>query len=369
MKSDWRQKLLVNCGPGMLAGIAQETWAALRAANQIDTPYRMRGALISAGSYVNSALGWLEETTVQAKVAAVQIREPVLIIGHWRSGTTHLHQMLTRDEQFCFPSVFQVFFPHTCLRAAQVLPRVLGPFYRGKRTSDNLERDLQSPGEDEFAACIGSGKSPFLGFVFPRNQARYDEYLTFRSAPPAELAQWQGSLTTFLKKITWRYGKPLVLKSPTHTARIRVLLEMFPDARFIHIHRHPYEVLQSTIHLDRVSLKSFALQRPPEDRIPWIVRRYREMYDAFLEEKHLIAPDRFFEVAYEDLVKDPIMKMQEIYAHLGIAGFSRFRPVLEQYLASLTNFKKNEHKPLPTDLCGEVRRSWARCFEEWKYCA
>ena len=36
-----------------------------------------------------------------------------------------------------------------------------------------------------------------------------------------------------------RSPKRIVLKSPAHTARVRVLLELFPKARFVHIIRDP----------------------------------------------------------------------------------------------------------------------------------
>lgn len=42
---------------------------------------------------------------------------------------------------------------------------------------------------------------------------------------------------------------PLLIKSPVHTARVRLVLGLFPRARFLYIHRDPYEVFQSAVHM------------------------------------------------------------------------------------------------------------------------
>ena len=78
-----------------------------------------------------------------------------------------------------------------------------------------------------------------------------------------------------MRKLTFKYGRPLVLKSPPHTARIRLLLEMFPEARFVHIHRHPYQVFRSCRHYHDTAVWYSYLQKPDtslnDDRI---IRRY-----------------------------------------------------------------------------------------------
>ena len=77
----------------------------------------------------------------------------------------------------------------------------------------------------------------------PRQAKRYDKYLTFREASLDEIARWQSALKWFVQKLAYSKGnRPLVLKSPAHTGRVRLLLEAFPEARFIHIHRNPYDV-------------------------------------------------------------------------------------------------------------------------------
>ena len=102
-----------------------------------------------------------------------------------------------------------------------------------------------------------------------------------------------------LKKLTYKYRRPLILKSPPHTCRIRLLLKVFPNAKFVHIHRNPIDVFRSTRHMTEVMLRWHELQRFPRYEIDdWIIRRYRRMCDAFFEERSLIPQGCFHEAGY-----------------------------------------------------------------------
>jgi hypothetical protein len=362
-----RRQLLIKFGPGMFPGIKKETWNALLKENTVDSPYRFRAALVSFLSLLTSPICALEERNLDPLLARVSMEDPIFILGHSRSGTTHLHQILTRDRQFGFPRLYESYFPHTFYNTEWLLPKLLDPFYQGRRLQDNLVRDLSSPGEEEAAVCIGTGKSPWMSIVFPRNRERYDRYLTFRHVSPSDIAHWQNGLLWFLKKLTLKYQKPLVLKSATNTCRIKLLLAMFPRARFINIHRHPFEVFNSTVHLDRVSLDAWGLQTCRENRTIPIIQRYKEMYDVFFEEKRLIPEGQFFELKFNDLVRDPFCCIESLYRAFNIRGFKAFAPTLRQYIATLSGFQKNEYGEIPCGVRSILRETWAQSFEEWKY--
>ena len=146
-----------------------------------------------------------------------------------------------------------------------------------------------------------------------------------------------------------------------------MLLEMFPDARFVHIHRDPYAVFRSTSGKMRTD-KTLCLQASnlpdPDARI---IRRYRIMYDSFFEEKPLIPEGRFHEVGFEELERDPIGVVRRIYEHLDIPGFEEFEPSLKRYVGSVSGYRKNEFPELPAALRGKISHAWERSFEEWGY--
>src|SRR5205814_10706786 len=109
-------------------------------------------------------------------------------------------------------------------------------------------------------------RSPFMACVFPRQKQKFERYLTFKSADATELAAWEKAFMGLVKRLQFRDGRPLILKSPPHTARIRLLLELFPQARFVHIHRNPYTVFQSLQHYYNSAAWYNYMQTPAEDR-------------------------------------------------------------------------------------------------------
>ena len=174
----------------------------------------------------------------------------------------------------------------------------------------------------------------------------------------------------FYKKLTWKFGKPLVLKSPPHTGRIALLLEMFPDARFVHIHRDPFAVFRSAKGqwipvMERTSASKLA--NSPEDIDARIIRRYRTIYDAFFEERDLIPDGQFHEIRFEDLERDPVAQIRGLYESLGIPGFETFRPSLENYVGDNSGYRKNAYEELPASLRREISQAWRRSFDEWDY--
>ena len=174
------------------------------------------------------------------------------------------------------------------------------------------------------------------------SESGYGRYLTFRDAHPAETAAWSAALLYFLKALTLKTGRPLILKSPPHTARIRLLLGLFPDARFIHIRRDPYVVFVSTVGLLKVVRPVFRLQRGPRrSMIEDVLRTYRTMYDAVLRRLFARASRPTRRSRLEELERDPIGQVRSIYDRLSLGSFGTFLPSLNSYLSSIAGYRKN----------------------------
>jgi hypothetical protein len=237
------------------------------------------------------------------------------------------------------------------------------------RPQDNVRITLSEPQEDEFALCVLTLLSPYTGWFFPNRDAEYSRYLTFRGVPEEAKNRWKSAFITFLKKLTFKYQRPLLLKSPPHTCRIKLLLEMFPDARFIHICRNPYIVYQSTQRLHETTIQANALHfRKKDYSEEQILHTYRVMYDAFLEEKGLIPPGQFHQLSFEQLEKDPLGQIRDVYKALSIQGFESVEPALRSYAEKLAAYRKNEYRELPPDLRERIAKEWRRYFGEWGYC-
>ena len=131
----------------------------------------------------------------------------------------------------------------------------------------------------------------------------------------------------FLKCLTVRTPRRIVLKSPPHTFRIKVLLEMFPKARFIHIVRNPLVIFPSTINLWKRLYRNDGLQVPTYEGLDeHVFATFSRMYEVFERDRGLIPAGQFCEVRYEDLVAQPIQQMQRVYDELNLGGFEKVCP-------------------------------------------
>lgn len=353
-----------------LIGFSFTSWLKLLAENRfaVDWVYRDRWSTVTTMSLWNSFGRRRENRRYGAQIAATKVETPIFILGHWRSGTTLLHNLLINDPQFAYPNLFQTTHPLTMLVREELIGHALSDATAHGRPMDNVQITFRSPGEDEAALAALSLRSPLIGWLFPRREAHYDRYLTFRDAPETDRKRWEDALMLFARKLTFRYQRPLLLKSPQHTARVRHLLRLFPDARFVHIHRDPYTVFKSSQRLFAKAVPEAYLQQPPDTgHDEGILRRYKAMYDAFFEDRGLIPAGHYVEVAYEDVERDMVGQVQRIYEALNLPGFADVRPKLQEYVDSVSDYQKNVHSSLPEPLRVRVAEAAAQCFTAWGY--
>jgi len=354
-----------------LLGFAFRDWWQLLKENRfnVDARYRWRAMMITIASMMNSKGRKKEDKQFSSQIDETQIKQaPIFILGHWRSGTTLLHSLMTVDQRFAYPTLFEVSNPHTFLTREDKIVRRFKNAPAQKRAMDNVEVTLQSPAEDEFALLLLSLRSPNLGWVFPRRELYYDRYLSFEGVSVEELEIWKSAFTHFLKKLTLKHQQTLILKSPGHTSRVKILLDIFPDAKFIHIHRNPFKVFQSTKNLYTKNIPLAQLQKSDNGILAQnIIKRYAAMYHTFFEDRKLLSPNQYFEVRYEDLVKDKLGHIRRIYQQLGIPGFKEVEPKLQQYINENSKYEKNVYQSLEPTLHEKITNDWYQCFEEWGY--
>src|SRR5262245_35790920 len=252
MPSRWA-RLAALISPGIASGITLGTWRRVLRDHRydIDHPYWVRAVSVTFGAVANSVLATVENLAFARRVRRTTVEPPLFILGLPRSGTTHLHNLLARDDRFAFPNMYQVLYPNSFLLTERVHAPLVGMFMDEKRPMDNMRFGVAEPQEDEWALAGMIGRSYLLGGSFPRRAEFHARYLTLRDLTPAELDEWKAALRWLVQKLSFKYGRPLVLKSPGHTGRVRALLDLFPDARFLHIRRDPYVVFQSALHCVR----------------------------------------------------------------------------------------------------------------------
>lgn len=367
----WREFFVSHFGPGSLCGFTFGDWLRLLRDNRfaVDPPYWVRAALITGGSLQNSFFRSLERWRYEAAIQATQPQPPLFILGIWRSGTTHLHNLLARDARLAAPTSYEMLYPHTFLTTMRMNAPFVDWMIPPKRPQDNVKMGMFEPQEDEFALNCLTQLSPLLSLAFPRRAAHYNRFITLRDGTPAEIARWKATLVWLVKKLTCKHGpRPLVLKSPCHTARIKLLLEIFPDAKFVHIHRNPYDVFLSSRHLMQTAARYSTLQRLDHTRLEEsTLQDYQDVFDAYFAQRDRIPTGRLHDIRFESLETDPLGELRKLYAALDLGDFTPAEPALQTYLGSIAGYQKNRFRELEPRWKAEVARRWKRCFDEWGY--
>ncbi len=335
----------------------------------IDFAYAHRAAFLTLISGFNSVCAAIERRRYGPVVSNLPIRDdPIFILGHWRSGTTHLHNLLALDDRLVAPTTFQVVNPSSFLSTQRVLPRVFKPLLPHHRPMDNMVMSFDAPQEDELALSLLSQRSLYLALSFPRRSEHYNRYLTFSDVPEHEIELWKQAFLAFVRKLSLGNDRCLVLKSPAHTARIGLLLQMFPRARFVHLHRDPYVVFQSSRHYFQTAAWYANLQKfDPSIFESQIIRRYAVLYDAYLQQRDLIPPGRLHELSYDSLTSDPLGELRRLYTSLGLASFTDIQVRVEQYLDSVAKYQTNRYGTLGNDERHRVASAWGRYFQAFGY--
>ncbi len=324
--------------------------------------------LMTLLSFVNFGLGLLQSLFWGRRIARAQLQgDPIFVIGHWRSGTTLLHELLVLDERFTCPNTFDCFCPNHFLLTAAVFRPLLSGLLPKQRPMDNMSMRWDSPQEDEFALCNMGIRSPYTTIAFPNHPPQDQEFFELREVSHGERARWQKGLLWFLKCLTVRAPRRIVLKSPPHTFRIKILLEMFPRARFLHIVRNPLVIFPSTINLWKRLYRNDGLQVPTYEGLDeHVFETFLRMYEAFERDRSLIPAGQLCEVRYEDLVARPIEQLRRVHDELKLGRFEEVLPKVEAYFAAKSEYKTNRYQ-LPAELAAEVRRRWASFFNRYGY--
>jgi hypothetical protein len=293
----------------------------------------------------NSAMRAAERTIYGRRVREFELKQsPLFIIGHWRSGTTLLHNLLAQDPQFTFPTMYQAAFCNHFLLTQDVVTKLTGRFMPKTRPMDNLPAGWEIPQEEDIGMAIQCQMSPYMMAADPDRMANVRNFWDLADVSPEDRAWWRATYIEYLKRITLKdpQRRQLVLKSPVNTLRIPLLLEMFPDAKFVYIYRNPYDVYNSCVHLRRTLFGENSLGRPHlrelEEQVFWV---HEFSFHTYQRDRSLIPPEHLHELKFEDLEADPLGELERTYAALELAGFDRLRQAVEPQVASLRRYRKN----------------------------
>lgn len=368
--SYFQKKGLSRIDQQFLAGGSFSNWVRLvRENGGVDFRYLLRSLYVSAVALAGVPFRAYEKVRFGTQIEETSIdAPPVFILGHWRSGTTYVMRMLAQDPQYAV-----VTFVHTMIPGLYMGTPIFRAILEGslpeKRPMDNVTVAPDAGEEEEYALGNLSPYSFYHALSFPKRMREiFDKYVLFDGVPPEVVKKWQIVYLRFLKKVTFSSGgKRLLLKNPANTSRIRAILEIFPDAKFIHVCRNPYVVYSSTMNWLDKELTMTALQDVDEASIREnAMVNYERLMRRYLEDRHLIPEENLYEMKFEDFEADPLVQAERIYRQFGMPFGQQVYEQMERYRASLRGYRKNAYK-LDRKTRRELTRRWGFAIRRWHY--
>ena len=353
-----------------LVGADWKTFNAITKDRVIDPAYKSKYRLTKAVCRLLSLLQPIENKRYKKMLADTTLaHDPVFILGHWRSGTTFVHNVLSCDKHFGYNTTYQTVFPNLMLFGQPFFKKNMAWLMPDKRPTDNMELKVDLPQEEEFALSNMMPYSYYNFWFLPKHMREYcDKYLLFNDITETERSIFKDTFLKLIKISLWNTGGTQFLsKNPPHTGRVKTLLEMFPNAKFIYLKRNPYTVFESTRSFFTNTIQPLRIQEISNQEIEDnFVEVYDKLFHKFEEEKHLIPEGNLIEVKFEDFEANAFEMTETIYKTLNIPGFDDAKGAIEKYLGKKKGYKKNKYQ-YDERTVKTVESKWKFALDKWGY--
>ena len=318
-----------------LVGADWKTFKAITAGREIDPAYRGKYRLTKAVCRLLSTLAPLQEKRYRKLLADKPLEhDPVFILGHWRSGTTFMHNVFSCDKHFGYNTTYQTVFPHLMMWGQPFFKKNMSWLMPDKRPTDNMELAVDLPQEEEFALANMMPYTYYNFWFLPKYQQEYaDKYLLFNDISDEELKVFEDIFTKLIKISLWNTGGTQFLsKNPPHTGRVKELVKMFPNAKFIYLMRNPYTVFESTRNFFTNTIQPLKLEDiSPEALEQNVLSIYAKLYHKYEADKRFIPEGNLMEVKFEDfeekVLKEKLPVLVDFYSDSCVAC-KKLAPVL-----------------------------------------
>lgn len=339
-------------------------WKMLRVANSPSTfaPKRalFADSLIAATLLVGALdrLGERVDGALYPSYRSQPLGKPVFIVATPRSGTTFLHRLMSNDPQFTTFKLLQTFFPTiTGYRALDAVRRTngsLGALLGHLRSAadrsyfgawEGLHDTGLSQDEEDEALWALAFATPAIWLVLPFPE-RFQHLRFIDRMPPEKRAKLVAHYRGCVQRHLFTHpGKTLLGKNVLLPGRFEIVTQALPNARFIHVLRHPYEAIPSTLSLFTIPWRwhspDIAINGSESRALAQLILDYYKFLHRRRIESDRAGDNRFFSVSYRDLLADPVARICEIY--------ERFDLNMTPELLARLNSELEQHRKFKSD--------------------
>ncbi len=289
-----------------------------------------------------------------------EVKEPIFIVGNFRSGTTLLHRLLAKDDQstsftswelYLAPSVVGRKFYSWLMRINHALGnparRVFNLFHKLVEREAHIHRiGLFEPEEDgQVLFQIWSSYHLLAFFPFPK---LVRDYIYYDDQVPDDVKERDMTYyREILKKHTYAHnGKRYLSKDPGNSPKVRTLHQQFPDAKFINLVRNPLQTIPSSISLFSYHCRTYGDPEEEYNLQETVIEQGKHWYAYPHQYLKNLPPDQYIRVQYRDLVSDPQSTIEKIYQQFGLEISPSFREILHAEAEKAKSFKSKHRYSL-----------------------
>ena len=289
--------------------------------------------------------------------------DPIFILGHWRSGTSHLQNLLHQDANFSTMTLYRMLFSDHFIWTESWLNPLLNRLSKTFGIRYSFQRttlDFNLSGECDTALCsIGSTHAYTWAHLFPKRYHKWMQEQVFNDGSNLNLSDYD----YLIRKLSFQEkNKRIIVKSPGDTARIQALLKQYPNASFIYLSRDSYEVYHSTMYLWEAIQRENSLQHLTKEAVSELILwTYPQVMKNYERGKSFIPKGQLFEVSFEELHENSENVLRSAYQQLSLG---EFHP--EDFKAFLTQNKAHQKAPYAKDvqLEQQLKSRWKKYYRE-----
>ena len=374
MKARWTIEQAMEKPPPIFHPLAGCDWENFQAHLSSHSGFSQRTAAQRAKSRLavlaRHPFTKMERLIFSKKVENYQLpHPPTFLIGHWRSGTTHLHNLIASSRQFATIDFGQTAMPHNLLNPTRFIGRAAMSLAIPKdRGMDAVKMGLKEPQEEEMALGNMNQLCYYNVFYYPQNmKTHFKRSIFMEGVSDEERIKFEDAYRLLVRKLSIAgKDKPLLLKNPASTARIEILNRLFKGARFIHIVRNPFDVFASMLHHYPRLFNAFAWQDFDKiDLEEMVFYKYRRVMEGYLAQRHIIG-DRLLETSYETILADPAREIGRFFDYFEFRNKDSSLKSIRRYVEQILNYRRNRYR-LTRAQVDRIHDEWSFALKEWGY--